>query len=236
MTQLDVGPIDYLALEFPGAKLNGEGFAALVDLTEQGIIRILDLVVAIVAEDGSFAVVAIADLDGDGELDLAVFEGVRSGLLDDDDIAQSAALVRPRQRGRPAALREHLGRPVRRPPCGTPAPRSSPAAGSRPTRSSPRSTRSSRPEATREGADMGLIGGMARTAVVAGTATAVSNRVSRRQAGPLADQQAQAEAYQEQQYQQPPPQQVVYAAPAAAPAAHELGRPDRAAPEARRAA
>ncbi len=59
---------------------------------------------------------------------------------------------------------------------------------------------------------MGLIGGMARTAVVAGTATAVSNRVSRRQAGRW-NQQAQAEAYQEQQYQQPPPQQVVYAAP-----------------------
>ena len=35
----------------------------------------------------------------------------------------------------------------------------------------------------RGGDDMGLIGGMARTAVVAGTATAVSNRVSRRQAG-----------------------------------------------------
>jgi len=68
---------------------------------------------------------------------------------------------------------------------------------------------------------MGLIGGMARTAVVAGTATAVSNRVSRRQAGRW-NQQAQAEAYQEQQYQQPPPQQVVYAAPpppAPAPAA-----------------
>jgi hypothetical protein len=67
---------------------------------------------------------------------------------------------------------------------------------------------------------MGLIGGMARTAVVAGTATAVSNRVSRRQAGRW-NQQAQAEAYQEQQYQQPP-QQVVYAAPpppAAPPAA-----------------
>jgi hypothetical protein len=58
---------------------------------------------------------------------------------------------------------------------------------------------------------MGLIGGMARTAVVAGTATAVSNRVSRRQAGRW-NQQAQAEAYQQQQYQQPPPQQ--YQAPA----------------------
>jgi hypothetical protein len=54
---------------------------------------------------------------------------------------------------------------------------------------------------------MGLIGGMARTAVVAGTATAVSNRVSRRQAGRW-QQQADAQAYQEQQYAQPQ-----YAAP-----------------------
>src|SRR4051794_40690998 len=66
---------------------------------------------------------------------------------------------------------------------------------------------------------MGLIGGMARTAVVAGTATAVSNRVSRRQAGRW-NQQAQAEAYQqEQQYPPQQPQQVVYAAPPPPPAA-----------------
>ncbi len=95
MAQQDVGPIDYLALEFPGAKLGGEGLAALLDLTERGIIRILDLVVARVAEDGSFAVVALADLDGDGVLDLAVFDGARSGLLDEDDVARSAALVKP---------------------------------------------------------------------------------------------------------------------------------------------
>ncbi len=65
-----------------------------------------------------------------------------------------------------------------------------------------------------------LIGTMARTAVVAGTATAVSNRVSRRQAGRW-QQQADAQAYQEQQYQQPQYQQPAYAAPppAAAPAA-----------------
>lgn len=68
---------------------------------------------------------------------------------------------------------------------------------------------------------MGLIGGIARTAVVAGTATAVSNRVSRRQANRWADkdQQAQdaadAEAYRQQQYDQQqayPPQQA-YAPP-----------------------
>ena len=49
---------------------------------------------------------------------------------------------------------------------------------------------------------MGLIGGMARTAVVAGTATAVSNRVSRRQANKWAAQ----EQPQQQQYEEPPPQ------------------------------
>jgi hypothetical protein len=57
----------------------------------------------------------------------------------------------------------------------------------------------------------GLMRGVARTAVVAGTATAVSNRVSRRQANRWADQ-ADQQYYEQQQYQQqavaaaPPPQ------------------------------
>jgi hypothetical protein len=62
---------------------------------------------------------------------------------------------------------------------------------------------------------------MARTAVVAGTATAVSNRVSRRQAGRWADQ-ADAQAYQQQQYAAPPPQQQ-YAPPPPAPVADAGG-------------
>ena len=77
---------------------------------------------------------------------------------------------------------------------------------------------------------MGLIGGMARTAVVAGTATAVSNRVSRRQANRWQTKQ-DAQAYEDQQmYGQPAYAQPAYAAgsglrpssatpPAAAPAA-----------------
>jgi len=76
---------------------------------------------------------------------------------------------------------------------------------------------------------MGLLGMMARTAVVAGTATAVSNRVSRRQVGRW-NQKAEAQAYEEQQqapppepepqYQQAPPQQYAPAPPApAAPGA-----------------
>ena len=56
----------------------------------------------------------------------------------------------------------------------------------------------------------GLLRGVARTAAIAGTATAVSNRVSRRQAGRWGAQEQQQQ--EQQQYAAPPPQPV-YAAP-----------------------
>ena len=62
---------------------------------------------------------------------------------------------------------------------------------------------------------MGLLRGMARTAVVAGTATAVSNRVSRRQAGRWQQQDYDQQGYDQAAYQQPQP---AYVAPAPAPA------------------
>ena len=95
MSEFDVGPIDYLAVEFPTRNLQGEGMAVLVDLVDRGIIRILDARFAVKEEDGSFAAIAITDLDGDGTLDLAVFEGVESGLLDDDDIGDAVSLIEP---------------------------------------------------------------------------------------------------------------------------------------------
>ena len=71
----------------------------------------------------------------------------------------------------------------------------------------------------------GLLRGVARTAVVAGTATAVSNRVSRRQAGRWSDKQQQQDEH-EQYEQQQQPQQPQYAAPqpqyAAPPAADPM--------------
>ena len=95
MTEYDVGPIDFLALEFPTAELKGKGLASLVDLVDRGIIRILDLRFAKREQDGSFTAAALTDLDGDGTLDLAVFEGVESGLLDDDDLSEAVSLIEP---------------------------------------------------------------------------------------------------------------------------------------------
>jgi len=65
----------------------------------------------------------------------------------------------------------------------------------------------------------GLLRGVARTAVVAGTATAVSGRVQRRQAEKYADRDAQIYAEREAAYQQTQPQQYAAPAPQAAPAA-----------------
>lgn len=92
---VDVGPIDYLALEFPGARLTGEGLAILVDLVDRGIIRLLDMKALVRSDDGTVTAMAISDLDGDGTLDLAVFEGVESDLLDEDDLKEAASLVEP---------------------------------------------------------------------------------------------------------------------------------------------
>ena len=92
---VDVGPIDYLALEFPGARLTGEGMAELVRLVDAGVIRVLDMRGLVRDADGTVTAVAITDLDGDGTLDLAIFEGVESDLLDEEDLAAAADLVQP---------------------------------------------------------------------------------------------------------------------------------------------
>jgi hypothetical protein len=91
----EIGPIDYLVVEFPGSRMTGEGLPLLVDLVDRGIIRVLDLVFVKKELDGSVKGMAIADLDHDGTLDLAVFEGASSGLLGQDDLDEAGAVLEP---------------------------------------------------------------------------------------------------------------------------------------------
>ncbi|MFD8703424.1 DUF6325 family protein [Kitasatospora sp. NPDC059648] len=91
----ETGPIDYLIVEFPGTRLTGEGMPLLLDLVERGIIRILDLTFVKKETDGSLTALELADLTGDGQLDLTVFEGASSGLLGDDDISEAAKALEP---------------------------------------------------------------------------------------------------------------------------------------------
>jgi len=90
-----VGPIDYLVVEFPGARLTGEALPLLLDLVDRGIVRILDLVFIRKDPDCSVVVLEIGDVDGDGRLDFEVLQGASSGMLGRDDIEQAAAMVEP---------------------------------------------------------------------------------------------------------------------------------------------
>ena len=91
----ETGPIDYVVIEFPGNRMTGEGFPLLIDLVDRGIIRILDLKFVMRELDGSVTAIEIADFDGDGELDLAIFEGASSGLIGPDDIDEATSIIEP---------------------------------------------------------------------------------------------------------------------------------------------
>jgi hypothetical protein len=91
---MELGPIDYILVEWPGCQPNGEAAPHLVDLVDRGLIRILDLAFVIKGEDGAVAGVELADL-GDGAAEFEVFEGASSGLLGDDDLSEAAAALEP---------------------------------------------------------------------------------------------------------------------------------------------
>jgi hypothetical protein len=91
--EVALGPISYLVVEFPEANLTGEGLRELVSLTERGIIRVLDLAFVIKDASGSVTAVDISDLDGDGQLDLTVFEGASSDLLDAEDLTEAGGVI-----------------------------------------------------------------------------------------------------------------------------------------------
>jgi hypothetical protein len=97
---IEMGPIDYVLVEWPGKQPEGEIAPYLVDLVDRGLIRILDLAFLVKAEDGTITVLELADL-GDGVTELAVFEGASSGLLDSEDHEQAGAALEP---GTSAAL------------------------------------------------------------------------------------------------------------------------------------
>jgi hypothetical protein len=209
---VEIGPVDYLVLEFPGTRLTGEGLPMLVDLVDQGIIRILDLVFIRRELDGSVIGMALDEVSADGGMDLTVFEGASSGIVGSDDIEQAGSVLEP---GNSAGLLIYENTWAA--PFAAAMPRC-PGGRERPDPGSGRARRTRRDRTRHDsergsvggGATMPLLRGVARTAVIAGTATGVSNRVSRRQANRWAakDQQSYDEQYQEQ----PPPP------PAAAPA------------------
>ena len=91
----ELGPIDFLAVEFPGGRITAAGFEQLLTLADRGVIDILDMEFVVSDGDGNARKVDVKDLDTPGGVDLSAWAGASSGLLDDSDLQQIASAIQP---------------------------------------------------------------------------------------------------------------------------------------------
>jgi len=91
---IEMGPIDYIVVEWPDRQPTGEAAPHLIDLVDRGIIRIIDLAFIAKGEDGSVARLELADV-GDAVEAYAAFEGASSGLLSDEDTDEAGKALEP---------------------------------------------------------------------------------------------------------------------------------------------
>lgn len=97
----ELGPVDWLVVEFPGSRFTGEIAPLLDDLVDSGTIRVLDLLVIKKDEDGSLDFYEISDLDESEIGGLRSYETAVAMLLSEEDVTAVAAAIEP---GSTAAL------------------------------------------------------------------------------------------------------------------------------------
>jgi Family of unknown function (DUF6325) len=91
----ELGPIDYVVLEWPGAFPDtSEVQPLLLDLVDRGIIRILDIGFVAKDENGEVTGLDVGDLKQVAAA-FAEFEGASSGLLGFEDLEEAAAALEP---------------------------------------------------------------------------------------------------------------------------------------------
>lgn len=92
--ELDLGPVDYFLVGFPpGAPLDGGALAQMAALVDAGVIEVLDALVIRKDADGTISGINLAEMGP--VADVVAFEGVRPGLLGDDDMAIAAEEMPP---------------------------------------------------------------------------------------------------------------------------------------------
>lgn len=89
----EMGPIDYMVIEWPGKQPTGEVAPMIVELADRGIIRILDVAFLVKDSDGEIATIEAGEFDEDGSF--AEFEGAGTGLLGEDDLNEAAGALEP---------------------------------------------------------------------------------------------------------------------------------------------
>ena len=97
MTELidELGPVDWLVVEFPGSRFKGEIAPIITDLVDREIIRVLDLLVLRKDDDGALEAFEISDLDESELGELRAYETELAVLLSAEDVESVAAAVEP---------------------------------------------------------------------------------------------------------------------------------------------
>jgi len=90
-----LGPVDFLAVEFPSGRMNGSGFRLLRGLVEAGTIVVLDLEFVLKGADGTVSRLSWDDVPVDSPDDVSSWAGSFSGILDESDLAMIAESVEP---------------------------------------------------------------------------------------------------------------------------------------------
>jgi hypothetical protein len=91
----ELGPVDWLVVEFPGSRFTGEIAPILDGLVDSGTIRVLDLVLVRKAEDGSLDFFELSDLDESEIGGLRSYETELALLLSEEDMTSVAAAIEP---------------------------------------------------------------------------------------------------------------------------------------------
>ena len=90
-----LGPVDFLAIEFPGGRLTSPGFEQLLSLADQRVVDILDMEFITKDADGRSKKIDSWDFAVPEGVDLRAWAGASSGLLDDSDVAEISAAMQP---------------------------------------------------------------------------------------------------------------------------------------------
>ena len=91
----ELGPVDWIVVEFPGSKFSGEIAPVLQDLVERGLIKVLDLMMLRKDDAGELEIFELSDLTA-GELgELRTEEAELAMVLSERDVLDIAETIEP---------------------------------------------------------------------------------------------------------------------------------------------
>ncbi|WP_107766914.1 DUF6325 family protein [Nocardioides terrigena] len=91
----ELGPVDWIVVEFPETKLTGEIAPILKDLVDRELIRVLDLIFLTKDLDGGFEVLEVTDMEDSEIGELRAYETELAMLLSEQDVIDLVETIEP---------------------------------------------------------------------------------------------------------------------------------------------